>query len=153
MSSRVLRILNSQMELIATHVVAERGKFETLASHLDSRKISAVEKGVEHFLRKTRLLGPSACRWAEAVVEARGIESSRVLQGLLSLSKKYESESINEACDKAWRSGAMNYRAVKRLLESSEAATQSTMEFMDSHPIIRPVDEYSQFVQESIQGR
>ena len=151
--SRMLRIFNSSMDVIATHVVAERGKFKTSPSHLDSRKISAVEKGIEYFLRKTRLLGPSACRWAEAVVQARGVEACRVLQGLLSLSKKYSSDSINEACEKAWRSGALNYRTVKRLLEASDAASQSTMDFMDSHPIIRPVSEYGDFIHKSIQGR
>jgi hypothetical protein len=111
-----------------------------------------VEKGIEYFLRKTRLLGPSACRWAEAVVATRGVEASRVLQGLLSLTKKYTSDSINDACEKAWRSNALNYRTIKRLLEADNAASQTTMEFMDSHPIIRPVSEYADFVHESIQG-
>jgi transposase len=151
--SRVLRILNSKMELIATHVVAEPGRFSTDRVHLDSRKISSVEKGIEYFLRKTRLLGPSACRWAESVVEARGVEACRVLQGLLSLAQKYSSDSINAACDKAWRSKALNYRTIKKLLETATAASQSTMEFMDSHPIIRPVSEYADFIHQSIQGK
>jgi transposase len=150
--SRLLRIFNSKMELIATHVVAEPGRFSTKDAHLDPRKISAVEKGIEYFLRKTRLLGPSACRWAEAVVATRGVEASRVLQGLLSLTKKYTSDSINDACEKAWRSNALNYRTIKRLLEADKAASQTNMEFMDSHPIIRPVSEYADFVHESIQG-
>jgi len=85
-------------------------------------------------------------------VEARGVEACRVLQGLLSLSKKYTSESINQACDKAWRSRALNYRTVKRLLETSDAARQSTMDFMDSHPIIRSVNEYRDFINRSVQG-
>jgi transposase len=150
--SRMLRILNSKMELIATHVVSEPGRFSTLRAHLDSRKISSVEKGLEYFLKKTRHLGPAACRWAEAVVEARGVEACRVLQGLLSLAKKYSSDSINAACDKAWRSHALNYRTIKKLLESETADSQTTMEFMDSHPIIRPVSEYAKFVHQSIQG-
>ncbi|HID66929.1 MAG TPA: hypothetical protein EYP31_01335 [Roseibacterium sp.] len=120
---------------------------------MDPRKISAVEKGIEYFLRKTRHLGPSAARWAEAVVQARGVEACRVLQGLLSLTKKYTSDSINQACDKAWRSHSLNYRTIKRLLEATDAASQTTMEFMDSHPIIRPVSEYEDFVHQSIQGR
>ena len=94
-----------------------------------------MEKGIEYFLRKTRLLGPSACQWAEAVVQARGVEACRVLQGLLNLSKKYSSDSINKACDKAWRSGALNYRTVKRLLAASDAASQSTMDFMRRRPV------------------
>ena len=141
------------MELLATHVVAEPGRFSTHTSHLDPRKTSALENGLEYFLRKTRLIGPAACRWAEAVVEARGIEASRVMQGLLSLSKKYASDLINAACDKAWRSGSLSYRTIKKLLETENSASQSTMEFMDSHPIIRSVSEYEDFVRESIQGK
>lgn len=40
----------------------------------------------------------------------------------------------------------------KRLLEASSAESQSTMDFMDSHPIIRSVSEYGDFIHESIQG-
>ncbi len=46
----------------------------------------------------------------------------------------------------------MNYRAIRKLLEVRNQGTQQTMEFMDSHPVIRPVSEYDQFVRNSIQG-
>ena len=83
---------------------------------------------------------------------SRGIPAARVLQGLLSLSKKYETEQIDRACDTAWRSQAFNYRVIKRLLENQTAARQQTMTFMDDHPIIRSVSEYSEFVRNAIQG-
>ena len=80
------------------------------------------------------------------------IPAARVLQGLLSLTKKYKAEEIDRACDTAWRSQAFNYRVIKRLLEKQTAAQQQTMSFMDDHPIIRSVSEYGEFVRSSIQG-
>ena len=47
---------------------------------------------------------------------------------------------------------AFNYRVVKRLLSDRAAVAQQTMEFMDSHPAIRPVSEYAKFVKEALQG-
>lgn len=111
-----------------------------------------IERGLEYTLRKVRFLGPHAARWAEATIEARGIPAARVLQGLLSLTKKYQTEQIDRACDTAWRSQAFNYRVIKRLLENQTAAQQQTMEFVGDHPIIRSVSEYSDFIQRSLQG-
>ena len=111
-----------------------------------------IERGIEYTLRKVRFLGPHAARWAEATIESRGIPAARVLQGLLSLSKKYKSEQIDRACDTAWRSQAFNYRVIKRLLENQAAAQQQTMEFMDDHPIVRNVSEYGDFIRNSLHG-
>ena len=101
---------------------------------------------------KSAVLGPHATRWAESTIESRGIPAARVLQGLLSLTKKYKTEEIDRACDTAWRSQAFNYRVIKRLLENQTAARQQTMQFMDDHPIIRSVSEYGDFVRSSLQG-
>jgi hypothetical protein len=150
--SRILRVFNANMKCIATHVIGDPGTFRTNSGHISGRKIAAIEKGIEHFLRKTRRIGPEACRWAEAVVESRGVEACRVLQGLLSLSRKFSTDEINRACDIAWRSRSFNYRTLRKLLEAKRAASQTVMDFMDSHPIIRELDEYGDFIRESIQG-
>jgi len=141
------------MQLIATHTILEPGRFSTQRPHLDSKKISPIERGIEYLLEKVRRLGPGATLWSEAVIEARGVEASRVLQGLLSLSRKHSSESINAACEIAWRSSALNYRVVRRLLNDRAATSQMTMEFMETHPIIRPVSEYGDFIHQCVQGR
>lgn len=140
------------METIATHCTKERGRFSTLNEHIVPKKIHGIEKGVQFLLRKVRFLGSSATRWAEMLIEERGVQSARSLQGLLSLSKKFSSDDMNRACDLAWRSKATNYRAIKRLLENRQAASQQTMEFIEEHPIIRPVSEYEQFIRRAIQG-
>lgn len=151
--SRILRVLDLKMNLIATHVTAEPGKFSTDQKHIHSRKFNTIENGIAYFLKKIQHIGPSSAHWAEAVVAQRGIEAVRTFQGLLSLCKKYDSQAIDRACDLAWRQNALSYRVVKAKLEANEAEVQSTMEFMESHPIIRSVSEYSEFVHESIQGK
>ena len=100
-------------------------------------------------------LQASGCESLRAIasgLDARGIPAARILQGLLSLSKKYQAEQIDHACDTAWRSQAFNYRVIKRLLENQTSAQQQTMEFMDDHPIVRNVSEYGDFIRNSLQG-
>jgi hypothetical protein len=150
--SRIVRILDCRLQTIATHCAQEAGRFSTLPVHLADEKINRVERGIAYLLGKVRFFGPCATRWAEATVEHRGVEASRTLQGLLSLSRKHSSASIEAACDVAWRSGAWNYRVIKRLLINRSTAAQGTMEFMDAHPIIRPVSEYADFIHQSLQG-
>ena len=151
-NSQTVRVLNHRMESITVHCTKPAGRFSTLEEHIDPKKSHMIERGIEYTLRKVRFLGPHAARWAEATIESRGIPAARVLQGLLSLSKKYKAEQIDHACDTAWRSQAFNYRVIKRLLENQAAAQQQTMEFMDDHPIVRNVSEYSDFIRNSLQG-
>jgi transposase len=151
-NQQIVRILNHRMESIAVHCTQTAGRFSTLSEHIVPAKTHMIERGLEYLLRKVRLLGPHATRWAEAMIEVRGIPAARVLQGLLSLSQKYNVDQIDHACDTAWRSQAFNYRVIKRLLENRTAARQQTMEFMDEHPIIRSVSEYGEFIRNSLQG-
>jgi hypothetical protein len=141
-----------RMEQIAVHCTKEKGRFSTLTEHIVPEKMHGIERGVEFLLRKVRFLGESAARWAELLIEERGVQASRSMQGLLSLSKKYSADEMNRACDLAWRSKATNYRAIKRLLANHQAASQQTLEFMEEHPIIRPVSEYGRFIHQALQG-
>jgi hypothetical protein len=75
----------------------------------------------------------------------------RVLQGLLSLTKKHRSPEVEMACEAAWRHQAYQLRTVRKLLER-RSDEQQTFEFLDEHPLIRSMEEYGQFVHESIQG-
>src|SRR5713101_6574311 len=42
--------------------------------HIAAEKISGVERGTAWILERIRLVGPQATRWAEGVIEARGVE-------------------------------------------------------------------------------
>jgi hypothetical protein len=149
-NAQVVRILNHRFEQIALHCRQQPGKFSTLHEHLASEKINSVERGAEHLLKKIRLLGTHAARWAEATLEEHGVRGMRILQGLLALSRKYEAGAIDDACDRAWRSRGFRYRIVKHLLER-RSATQQTLEFLEAHPLIRPISDYAEFVRHAIQ--
>lgn len=151
-NSRTLRILNQRMDTIAVHCTKDKGRFSTLNEHIVPEKIHGIEKGIAFLLKKVRFLGSESARWAELLIEERGVQAARSMQGLLSLSKKYSADEMNRACDLAWRSKATNYRAIKRLLENRQAASQQTLDFLEEHPIIRPVSEYEQFIHRALQG-
>ena len=149
-NEQIVRILNHRFEQIALHCRQAPGKFSTLHEHLASEKISAVERGAEYLLRKVRLLGTHAARWAEATLAEHGVRGMRIIQGLLALSRHYEASAIDAACEKAWRGRGFRYRIVKSLLER-RAATQQTLEFLDVHPLIRPISDYAEFVRHALQ--
>ena len=150
-NSQVVRILNHRLEQIAMHCRQEVGKFSTLPEHIAQEKINAVERGAAYLLGKVRHVGPHATRWAEAALQEHGVRGMRIIQGLLSLTRKYESEAIEAACDTAWRSQAFRYRIVKQLLKN-RGKSQQTMEFLEEHPVLRPMSEYGAFFRTAIQG-
>lgn len=151
-NSKVVRILNHRMEQIAIHCTREPGRFSTQSEHIAPEKTHTIERGIECLLKKIRRLGPEATQWAEATLETRGIQGQRTLLGLLSLSRKYDCQQIEQACQIAWRSQCFNYKTVKRLLDKQAVKTQQTMEFMEDHPVIRSLSEYGQFVNGAIHG-
>lgn len=148
-SDRIVRLLNHRQEQIAIHPRMEKGKFSTLTEHVSPKKISGIERGAQYLIQKVKLVGPQSTRWAEAALKERGPQGMRTIQGLLGLTRNYESSAIEVAAEKAWRSGSFRYRTVKRLLDNG-GATQQTMEFMDEHPVIRSILEYDQFFKQAL---
>jgi transposase len=150
-NQQTVRIFNHRFDQIALHARQEPGRFSTHPTHIASEKITGVERGAEWLLKKVRCVGPESTRWAETMLTHRGIEGVRVLQGLLSLTKKHRSEDLELACAAAWRHQAYQLRTVRKLLER-RADKQQVFEFLDEHPLIRSMSEYGQFVHDSIQG-
>jgi hypothetical protein len=147
--SRLVRIFTERMEAIATHVRREPGRFSTQPQHLADRKISAVERGADWLLAKVRGLGPQCSRWAEAVLQERGVEGVRVLQGLLALAGRHAVAELERACDIASSHGAYHWRTVRILLARHDASRQEALPFLEEHPLIRDLSAYGQFVQDT----
>ena len=147
--ARLVRIFNARFEQIALHVRHEQGRFSTHAEHVAKEKISGVERGAAWLLSKASVIGPQASRWSEAMLHARGIEGTRVLQGLLSLTKKHTSEALENACEIALSHGCFRLRTLRQLI-SRQAEKQQPLPFLDEHPIIRPLDDYAAVVAQAI---
>jgi transposase len=145
---RLVRIFNDRLELIATHVQQEPGRFSTQSRHIVSEKISGVERGAAWLLSQTQRIGPQAAQWSEAVVRARGVEGVRVLQGLLALSGKHRCDALEKACAIALSYGSYHLKTLRTLLER-EAPRQQSFAFLEEHPIIRNLAEYTRIVHEA----
>lgn len=145
---RLVRIFNQRMEQLAMHVRQEPGRFSTLPEHIHSRKRSGVERGAVYLLSRARLVGEHTVRWAEAMIQARGIEGVRVLQGLLALTKRHDAESLERACRAAFSHGAWRLKTIRQLLKRN-APEQETFDFLNEHPIIRPLSDYGKLVSTS----
>ena len=96
---RMVRIFNERMQQIAVHAKQEPGRFSTPPQYIAAEKITGVERGAAWLLsRVANRLGPQSTAWAQAMIEARGIEGVRVLQGLLSLAGRHPASAIEQAC-------------------------------------------------------
>jgi transposase len=140
--SRLVRIYNDQWEQIAVHAKAEPGRFRTAGEHIPKEKVSAVERGTDALLRQVAAIGPQTRQWAEATTQARGVEGVRVLVGLKNLAGKHDSSALEEACRVALSHGAYRLKTVRELLKR-QGREQHQFEFLQEHPIIRPLSDYS----------
>jgi transposase len=148
--ARMVRVFNDKMELIASHPKHEPGRFSTQGQPIASEKISGVERGAAWLLGRVRRIGPQSVRWAEATIQARGVEGVRVIQGLLSLTRRHDAAAIERACETAHGYGAFRLRTVRALIER-QAASQEQFSFVDNHPIIRGLSDYQEFVHKAFQ--
>jgi hypothetical protein len=147
----MVRVFNQKWEQITVHARVEPGKYSTHNAHIANEKISGVERGVAYLLEKAGKIGPHAASWANGMVAERGVQGSRVLQGLLSLTSKHDSQQIEAACEVAWSHKSFRLRSIKRLIKH-HGQRQSTFEFLQEHPLIRSTEVYAQFVHDLIQG-
>jgi transposase len=150
--ARLVRIFNDRMEPLEVHVKQGPGRFSTKGSHIAAEKISGVERGAAWQLARVRRIGPESARWAEGVVEARGVEAVRVLIGLSSPAGRHPAAAIERACAIASSYGAYHLRTVRALI-ARDAPTQEMMSFMSEHPMIRPLSDYGQFVHDAFQQK
>jgi transposase len=141
--TRTVRVFNNRFESITLHVKRHPGRFSTHNEHIPAEKVSAIERGAGWLLGKVRRVGCQSRRWAEGVLETRGIEGLRVVQGLLSLSKRHSSGILEKACEIAVSHGCYRLRTIRELLKRQEAK-QELLPFMEEHPIIRSLSDYAQ---------
>jgi hypothetical protein len=145
---RIVRIFNRRMVQIAVHAQNEAGRFSTQEGHIVSQKRSAVEKGADRLLWQISLIGEHSHRWATAMLLARGIAGVRVLVGLISLGRQYDSESIERACRIALTHGAFRLRAIRELIKRG-GGPQEEFSFLQEHEIIRDLSSYGHIVRAS----
>jgi transposase len=140
--SRCVRIFNERMEQVGMHTRQEPGKF----SHsLGAGGFSApVLSSCRYWVNRAAVLGEQCGQWAQSALDARGPESLRSIMGLCNLIKKHSGAVLNAACAKSLKAGTHRLKDVRRLI--GEQSEQTAFSFAQSHPLIRDLKTYSDFV-------
>ncbi len=139
--SKLVRIFGKDLKQVAVHCRVLPGRFHTLREHLDNRKISGVERGAEYLLSRAFRIGPSTGRWAKAMLDVRGIEGIRVMQGLLCMAAKQPVAVLERATEYALNSECFRLRTLRELCQSL-SKKHAPAGFIQEDPLIRPLSEY-----------
>lgn len=146
---RLVRVFNHRFEQIAVHAQEEPGRFSTQGRHIPQQKRSGIEQGAHYLLARASRIGSRTGQWAEQMLRQRGVQGVRVLMGLLSLANRHSSQHIEQACEVALTHGAYRLRTLRELVKR-HGDRQQQFEFIDEHPIIRPLSDYADLVHTSI---
>jgi hypothetical protein len=142
-----VRIFNDRMEQVRIHTRIDPGKF---SRHLGAGGFAApVLSSCRYWVNRASVLGDPCGKWAQAAVDSRGPEALRSIMALCGLIRKHSGGALNAACDKALRSGAHRLKDIRRFL--GEQADQSSFAFAQSHPLIRDLKTYSNFINQPTQ--
>ena len=145
---RMVRIYNDDLRQVAVHCRVLPGRFHTFREHLDDKKISAVERGAEFLLAKAFRIGPSVGRWAKAMLDARGVEGIRVIQGLLQIAAHEPIAVLERATAYALNFGCFRLRSLRELCQRF-AKQPAPAGFSQEDPLIRPLSEYQDLLRVS----
>ncbi len=140
--SRLVRVYNQRFEQIAVLARLAPGRFSDCLSTQGRR--TSVERTATHWINRAARIGKHAEQWAVGVIENRGPRGIRVLMGLSSLTRKHDPGEIEKACALAVSYGTYRLRDVRRLL--CNPTPQETFAFLESHPLIRDLTEYGDYL-------
>ena len=141
--AHLVRIFNDRFDPLIVHAKVEPGQFQTANEHIPWQKVSAVERNADWLLAQVSVVGPQTQQWAEAMTNARGVAAARVLMGLKSLRKQHSDEVIEQACQTALAYGVYRLQTIRKLIKRQDAPKQKEFDFLEEHPIIRPLSDYS----------
>ncbi|TWT44955.1 Integrase core domain protein [Phycisphaerae bacterium RAS1] len=149
--NQVVRIFNQRLVQIAIHARREPGRFATDDRHIAPEKRRGIERGTAWWLHKAAAIGDEAGRWAQTLIEQRGIHALRAVMGLVSLTQRHRDAEIEQACRIARSHAAWRLRDVRNLLKRQDAPQQDRFEFTAEHPLIRSLSDYGRLVQSAFE--
>ncbi|MEN6641447.1 MAG: IS21 family transposase [Armatimonadia bacterium] len=141
---RLVRVFNRRFEQIAVLARQRRGQF---TRPLGARGCSSagVERDKAFWLKRCARVGEHCGVWALEVIASHGGPGIRLLQGLVHMARKYSCRELDRACEMALSHGAYRLRDLRRLM--AHPSQQQTLPFMQNHPLIRDMREYTAFLE------
>jgi transposase len=139
--SRVVRIFNERFEQVQMHTRLEPGRFSRVLGCAGMSR--PVHCSCRYWIDRIGMMGEGCRRWAQAAVDTRGPQALRSLMGLWGLRKAHTAAALDHACQRSLACGVQRLKDIKRLLS---APGEEQMTFQQSHPLIRDLGVYGDFV-------
>lgn len=133
-------------ELIAFHHAGDKGRFNTVPSHLPEHKALSQEQYTERLLERCAAIGQNTQAWARKTLTQRGPLALRVIQGVLSLRRTFPAARIDQACVQALQMSSMRYKTIKHLCEEPGSQPPAQLLLLQEHELIRPLEVYEQLL-------
>ena len=137
-----------QQKLIQHLSTVAKGRFHPDKSCLPDYKTWDNNQYVQHLFKKCQQIGPAVLNWAQQAETNRKQRAYRSIQGIVSLTKKYQKQIINQACQKSLNQQAFSYHIVKQLAEEIllQKQIQTEINFIQENEIIRSPQQYQQLL-------
>ena len=142
--SRCVRIFNERMEQVQIHQRAEAGKFSRCLGAVGWN--APVRASCQYWMDRAAVLGEACGGWARELFERRGAEALRTIMSVCGLIQRHSGTALNRACGQATEQGLWRYKDLRRLLEQPAPAEQEQLRFAESHPLIRDLQNYADFI-------
>jgi hypothetical protein len=86
-------------------------------------------------------VGPALQQWAAAALAARGVRAIRLIQGVLSLTRRHPRERVLAAVTDAHTHRHFRYQTIRQLVERTPV--RPTHALATDDPAIRPMTQYT----------
>lgn len=139
-------------QTLAKHLISKPGRFNTNQDHLPPQKQTA--KLHRSLLLRSGSIGTHTQQMAQKILMMDPYRSIRQVQGVLSFTRKYNNQDIEEASTICLEKGLHSYRAIKNLLKhkvKTALSPDTTAPLIQNHECIRSAGEYHSLWNESTQ--
>jgi transposase len=125
--------------LVVVHARVAAGVFAPRAGEAEAS--TRQQAFVDRLVGQCERVGPALKQWADAALAARGVRAIRLIQGVLSLTRRHPRERVLAAVTEAYAHQHFRYQTIRRLVERTPAPPRPTL--VTDDPAIRPMIQYT----------
>src|SRR5688572_17122201 len=125
--------------LVAVHARVRDGLYAPRAGEAEAS--TRQQAFVDRLVGQCERVGPALKQWADAALAARGVRAIRLIQGVLSLTRKHPRERVLVAIAEAHARQHFRYQTIRQLVERTPARPTPMLRSAD--PAIRPMTQYT----------
>ena len=131
-----------------------KGRFHPDKSCLPINKAMDRNTWQNQLLKRCTATGKSVRSWADLAIVERGLPAYRSIQGVLSLSRKYSTKLLTQACLLAVERNSFSYKLIRHYLEelSLQDQIQTRLPLKQESEIIRSPITYARLFEQEVQS-